>query len=158
MPDLAIGVAQNSAPGTASTYTTSVGFTVPLFFWNHTGGEVAQARHHEQELSASYADLVLQVDQDVRTAYAAAATALRQALFLRDQLLPEARRAYQIALTSYGIGGSSALDVLDARRTLLDAESQLADALGAANDARADLERAVGRPLAPAPGGTTGEH
>lgn len=158
MPDLSVGVAQNSAPGTPNTYTTSVGFTVPLFFWNHTGGEVAQARHHEQELSASYADLLLQVDQDVRTTYAAAATALRQALFLRDQLLPEARRAYQIALTSYGLGGSSALDVLDARRTLLDAESQLADALGAANDARADLERAVGRPLEPASGGSTGEH
>jgi len=158
MPDLSLGVAQTSAPGTPNTYTTSVGFTVPLFFWNHTGGEVAQARHREQELSASYRDLELQVDQDVRTTYAAAATALRQALFLRDQLLPEARRAYQIALTSYGLGGSSALDVLDARRTLLDAESQLADALGAANDARADLERAVGRPLEPVAGGNSGEH
>ena len=82
----------------------------------------------------------------------AAATALRQALFLRDQLLPEARRAYQIALVSYGLGGSSALDVLDARRTLLDAEGQYADALGASNDARADLERAIGGPLPPAGG------
>jgi len=37
--------------------------------------------------------------------------------------------------------------VLDARRTLLDAESQLADALASANIARADLERALGVPL-----------
>jgi outer membrane protein TolC len=37
--------------------------------------------------------------------------------------------------------------VLDARRTLLDAEGQYAAALGAANDARADLERAVGLSL-----------
>ena len=48
---------------------------------------------------------------------------------------------------SYGLGGSSALDLLDAKRTLLDAESQYADALGAANDARAELELAVGAPL-----------
>ena len=154
LPDLSVGVAQNAVAGTPSTYTTSVGFTLPLFFWNHTRGEVAEARHRELELSASYRDLEAAVDQDVRTTYAAAATALRQALWLRDQLLPEARRAHDVSLVSYGLGGSSALDVLDARRTLLDAESQYADARGAANDARADLERAIGRPLGTDTGGT----
>jgi len=52
---------------------------------------------------------------------------------------------------SYGLGGSSALELLDAKRTLLDAEKQYVDALGAANDARAALELAVGAPLPPAP-------
>jgi cobalt-zinc-cadmium efflux system outer membrane protein len=94
----------------------------------------------------------------VRVTYATAATALAQAVFLRDQLLPEARRAYDIALTSYGLGGSSALDVLDARRTLLDAEGQYADALGAANDARADLERAVAGPFDAASAGAPNVH
>jgi outer membrane protein TolC len=48
---------------------------------------------------------------------------------------------------SYGLGGSSALDVLDARRNLLDAETQYADALAAANSARSNLERAAATPL-----------
>jgi len=48
---------------------------------------------------------------------------------------------------SYGLGGSSALDLLDAKRTLLAAESQYVDALGAANDAVAALELAIGAPL-----------
>jgi cobalt-zinc-cadmium efflux system outer membrane protein len=157
MPDLSVGLEQNAVVGAPTTYTTSVGFSVPLFFWNHTRGEVAQARHRQLELSAAQRDLEAQVDQDVRATYAAAQTALRQALFLRDQLLPEARRASQVALVSYGLGGVSALDVLDARRTLLDAESQYAEALGAANDARADLERAIGRPL-DAAGGDPGGH
>ncbi len=69
--------------------------------------------------------------------------------YLRDELLPEAREAYRIASTSYGLGGSSALEVLDAQRTLLDVESQYTDALGASNDARAQLELAVGAPLVP---------
>ena len=59
--------------------------------------------------------------------------ALRQAVYIRDQLLPLARQAYRIASVSYGLGGSSALEVLDARRNLLDAESQYTDALAAAN-------------------------
>jgi outer membrane protein TolC len=37
--------------------------------------------------------------------------------------------------------------VIDARRTLLDAESQYAEALASANTSRSDLERAVGVPL-----------
>ncbi len=147
LPDLSLSMTQNSVVGSPATYSTGVGITFPLFFWNHSRGQIAEAAHRERELSASYRDLTAQVDQDVRTTYAAAATALRQALFIRDQLLPETRRAYDIALVSYGLGGASALDVLDARSDLLDAESQYADALGAANDARADLERAIGRPL-----------
>jgi outer membrane protein, heavy metal efflux system len=158
LPDLSVNFTQNSLLGSPATYTSAVGLSFPLFFWNHTRGEVSEAAHREQELSASYRDLTAQVDQDVRTTWAAAETALRQALFLRDQLLPEAKRAYDIALSSYGLGGASALDVLDARSTLLDAESQYADALGAANDARADLERAIGRPLEAIPAGGPREH
>ncbi len=147
MPDLSFGLSKNIFPDTPNSYSGSIGFTVPLFFWNHQRGEVAESRHRERELDAAYKDLSAQVDQDVRLSYASAATALLQAQYLRDELLPEAHHAYDVALVSYGLGGSSALEVLDARRTLLDAESQYADALGTANDARADLERAVGAPL-----------
>ena len=147
LPDLGLSVEKNLSQGTPGTYTTGIGFTVPLFFWNHQRGEVAESKHRERELEAAYTDLEAEVEEDVRTTYASAATALQQAVYLRDQLLPEARRAYEIALTSYGLGGSSTLDVLDARRTLLDAESQYAEALGLANDARADLERAISASL-----------
>jgi len=158
LPDLNLSVAKNLSQGSPATYTTGIGISVPLFFWNHQRGAVAESRHHERELAAAYTDLEAQVEQDVRVTYATAATALQQAVYLRDQLLPEARRAYDIALTSYGLGGSSALDVLDARRTLLDAESQYADALGAANDARADLERAVAGPFDAASTGVPNVH
>lgn len=91
----------------------------------------------------------------MQTAYASASTALRQAIFIRDELLPEAREVYRVASVSYGLGGSSALELLDAKRTLLAAESQYIDALGAANDALAALELAIGAPLPPA---APGEH
>lgn len=74
-------------------------------------------------------------------------------IFIRDKLLPSAREAYRIASVSYSLGGLSALEVLDARRGLRDAENQFTDALAAANIARADLERAVARPLDAVPTG-----
>ncbi len=83
---------------------------------------MAAATHREQELAANVADITAQIGLDVRTSYATASTALRQAIFLRDELLPEAREVYRVASVSYGLGGTSALDLLDAKRTLLDAE------------------------------------
>jgi cobalt-zinc-cadmium efflux system outer membrane protein len=152
-PDLALTLSRNYTAGDPDAYSTVVSATLPLFFWQHRKGEVAEAQHRELELQATQRDVLAQVELDVRAAYAAADTAQRQALYLRDELLPEAQEAYRIAATSYGLGGASALTLLDAKRTLLDAQNQLAEALGAANDARADLERAVGEEL---PLGTTG--
>ncbi len=146
-PDLSLVLSRNFTAGDPAAYSSSIGFALPLFFWQHEKGEVAEARHHEEELAANYADQLAQVTLDVRTAFATASTAIRQATFIRDELLPEAKEAYRIASTSYSLGGSSALDLLDAKRTMLDAESQYTDALAAANDARADLERAVGAPI-----------
>jgi outer membrane protein, heavy metal efflux system len=154
IPDVNLTLSRNFTQGDPPAYSTAVGFALPLFFWQHEKGEIAEARHREIELSANYSDQLGQVALDVRTAYSTASTALRQALFIRDELLPEARESYRIASTSYSLGGLSALELLDAKRTLLDAESQYADALGSANDARADLERAVGAPL---PAATSGD-
>lgn len=149
-PDIFVSVARNAVDNAPTTYTSAVGFGIPIFFRQHLHGEVAAARYREEELTANLADLRLQVSLDVQTAYASASAALRQAIFIRDKLLPEAREVYRVASVSYGLGGSSALELLDAKRTLLAAEAQYVDALGAANDAYASLELAIGAPLPPA--------
>lgn len=152
-PDLNVTFSRNAQDGSPTTYTTGIGLGFPIFFRQHLQGEVAAAVHREQELAANVADITAQIGLDVRSSYATASTSLRQAIFLRDELLPEAREVYRVASVSYGLGGTSALDLLDAKRTLLDAEKQYADALGAANDAQAALELAVGAALPPAPSG-----
>lgn len=144
LPDLSLGVSKNLVQGAADSYTFQVGFSLPLLFWNHQRGEVAEARHRERELDAAALDLLAQVEQDVRTAWAAADAAVKQAVYIRDALLPEAREAYRIVSVNYALGGASSLDVLDAKRDLLDAQSQYTDALGAANDAVAQLALAAG--------------
>lgn len=155
LPDVSLGISRNNIYGTDPTYTTSIGIDLPIFFWQHQRGEVAEARHRELELSASYRDISAQVGQDLRNAYATASTALRQVRFLADKLVPSAEEQYKIASSSYALGGSSALEVIDAQRTLLDAKTQYTAALGALNDAVADLERATGAPLDSTPAETT---
>lgn len=148
LPDFTLSASRDYGPdGAGMLYSAGVALPLPVLYWQHSRGEIAESQHRERELSAAYRDLEAEVAQDVRATYAAAATALRQAIYLRDELLPAAREAYRVASVSYGLGGSSALDVLDARRSLLDAQSQYSDALAVANSARADLERAAATPL-----------
>ena len=148
LPDLVLGASRDyNQPGPA-LFSTGLSFPIPIFFWQHSRGQIAEASFRERELSATERDIVAAVTQDLRDSYANARVALQQAVFIRDQLLPSARAAYRAASASYALGGSSALDVLDARRSLLDAETQYADALAAANISLAELERAVAVPLA----------
>jgi outer membrane protein, heavy metal efflux system len=143
-PDITMAVQRDYAVPGSPLFTTGIALPLPVFYWQHAKGDIAQAQHFERELDATYRDSRAQVTQDVRSAYANASTAMRQVIFLRDQLVPAASEAYRIASTSYSLGGSSALEVLTARSALLDAQRQLADALAAANTARADLDRALG--------------
>jgi cobalt-zinc-cadmium efflux system outer membrane protein len=153
VPDLFFSISKDYGapdayiPNQAPIWQYGLSMPLPVLFFQHTSGDIAQARHHEMELAASYRDMRAQVDQDVRVSYANAATALQQLLYLRDQVLPGAREEYRIATASYSLGGSSALDVLQARTDLLSAESQYTDALAAADASQADLERAVAAPL-----------
>jgi cobalt-zinc-cadmium efflux system outer membrane protein len=146
-PDLNLTLWKSYIDGAPNSYKFDGGISFPLFSWQHEKGQVAQAEHHEQELQATERDLFSSVMLDVHTSHATADTAWRQAVFIRDQLLPEAHEEFDTTFKSYSLGSSSALDLLDAKNTLLDAESQYTDALGAVNDAIADLERAVGAPL-----------
>ncbi len=148
LPDLNLGVNRDLTPGAPSTaFSTGIAFPFPLLFWQHTRGEIAQAQSRQRELAATERDLRASIGEDVRTVYATATAALRQARYIRDELLPAAREAFRSASASYAIGGSSAFEVIEARRTLLDAETQYTNALAEANTSRADLERAIGAPL-----------
>ena len=149
-PDFTFSAQRDYYNPDVQNYVFSAGISLPfpIFYWQHSRGEISGSQHHEKELTATERDLRAQISQDVRAAFSAADVAIRQAIYIRDALLPSVREAYRVASVSYGLGGSSALDVLSARKDLLAAETQYADALTAANSARADLERAAATPLA----------
>lgn len=147
LPDLFLGATRDLMQSAGAWYTAGISLPLPVFFWQHSNGDFAETRHRELELAATYLDARAAVGQDVRAAYATAEASQRQVIFLRDRLLPSAREAYRVATLSYGLGGISALEVLDARRTMVDAQRQFADALAAANSARSELDRAAGVPL-----------
>ena len=110
LPDVNLTLWRSYIDGAPNSYKFDGGISVPLLFWQHEQGAVSQAKHHERELQATSSDLTAQVMLDLQTSYSAATTAWRQAVYLRDELLPEAQAAYKAAAASYSLGGSSAPD------------------------------------------------
>ncbi|MBC7673269.1 MAG: TolC family protein, partial [Polaromonas sp.] len=83
-PDFTIAAQRDYGPdGSGAVFSAGIALPLPLFYWQHAKGEIAQDQHRERELSATYRDLRAQVSQDVRATHAAADAALRQALFIR---------------------------------------------------------------------------
>jgi len=114
-PDLSLTLFRNYTVGAPDSYSTVGSIGVPLFFWQHLKGDVAAADARQVELAANETVTRAQVELDVRTAWGTADSARRQAIWIRDELLPEARDAYRVASESYALGGSSAVDLINAR-------------------------------------------
>ena len=66
LPDLTVGISHDYADPGPGVLFTGVSLPIPLFFWQHSRGEIAEAHHRELELAAAYRDLEAQVGQDVR--------------------------------------------------------------------------------------------
>jgi len=75
------------------------------------------------------------------------ASAYEELRSLQDEILPMARRAYQAAETSFKGGKSGYLDMLDAQRTLVDAQSKHVEALAEYHQTRAQVEALVGQSI-----------
>jgi len=130
-----------------------IGLTLSLPLLDRGGGALDEARARlsqaraEQEATRSHIALAR------ATAYDALATALQTSRNLREGSLLRAQAVHESVQEGYRRGKFRLLDLIDARRFLLEARLEYLDALHAVWSARADLERLTG----PVSTGTRGE-
>lgn len=80
-------------------------------------------------------------------AYANYETSVQAARRLKDDVLPASKDALNAMSRGFELGKFAFLDVLDAQRTLFQAQSQYVQALTEAHLAYAEVGRLVGTPL-----------
>lgn len=124
-----------------------IGASIPLPFAdrNQAGTQaaaqrVAQAREAERAARA-------RVITQLAAAYRGLAMAHDEAAALADGVLPGARAAFAAIEEGYRLGRFGYLEVLDAQRTLVGAETQHLRALADVQKAVAQVERLIGAPL-----------
>jgi cobalt-zinc-cadmium efflux system outer membrane protein len=144
MPKLALGAAHvEELDRTASTVTASV--TLPLWNWNQ--GRIRQAEAAEAgeraRLDATSRELTAGLSDAWRGCAAGQAATLR----FREEILPRAEGSARILGRAFELGEASLLDVIDARRVLLDTRREHLDLLLDMQDACGDLAALAGLEL-----------
>lgn len=125
------------------------GVSIPIPVANRNQGHIAKARAEMARVESDAAAVRLALRNAAFQAREDAVNAYEQARSLKDAIIPAAERAFALAREGYGAGRLAYLEVIDARRTLFEAESQYIDALKDYHKARAELDRAAATHLSP---------
>lgn len=124
----------------------SVGLPLPIFDQNQA--QIAKAAFAVQQARKELEARERSAVQVIRDAADRLNTAWAVLTFYRQEMLPLAERSLALTRDSYRAGGTSVLAVLEAQRFLLGARRRYLEALQNAAGLVAEVELAVGRPLA----------
>lgn len=122
----------------------AAGVAIPLKFSNLNKGNVRAARIRQQQAEAQYQQIELQIQTEVMQSYHRYESLSKQVKRYEDSLLADARKVIDGKTFSYNRGEVSLLEVLDARRTYNDVQTQYIETLFNHAGALVTLERDAG--------------
>ena len=140
---LASNVLLNFLNAPTATLALGASLAQTVFDGGRLRGQVNVAASRERELVETYRKFILAALADVESALASSSRTADQEL-LQQQVLEQARRALRLAEIRYREGVDDLLTVLDAQRTLFQAEDQLAQIRLARLQASIGLFKALG--------------
>lgn len=128
-------------------YAFVAGLSVPLPVFDRNQGAIAAATSRRTEAERRRAAFLARQRADFQAAYDAVRRAEISVRSLEDRIIPSAQSVFTATTTGYQAGKFSLIDLLDAQRTLFEAQVQDVEARAALTKARADLERLIARPV-----------
>jgi NodT family efflux transporter outer membrane factor (OMF) lipoprotein len=140
---LASGVLLNFLSAPTAALSLGAGLAQPIFDAGRLRAQVDIAASRERELVEGYRKVILAALADVEGALAAGARTVVQEE-LQQRVVVEAREALRIAEVRYREGVDDLLTVLDAQRTLFQAEDQVVQVRLARLQASVGLYKALG--------------
>jgi len=150
VPDVKLGVGYRHFRETEDNdraLLMTVGVPLPLFDRNQGG--IRKAQMSLLKAKAEQQAARVKARADFEEGYQALAGAHAEAVSLREEVLPAARRTYQVARESFRQGKSGYLGLLDAQRTLIEAKAQFVEALASYHQAVVTVEGLIGEAVHP---------
>jgi len=140
LPDFSVGLFSPSLR--ANAWGFAVGITVPLYWWKKQKGETIEAAAEKDIEVVSRDSAERRLLARIEEAYSNVTTAAEQVKVFKEKLLGEVESELQLSLTSYGLGKTEALDLLDISRTYRTTQLEYLKALYLYLVSAADLEAA----------------
>lgn len=147
LPDFSLGLSRHRLSGVATSWDFTLSFPIPLFFWQPQKGEIAEAQANLEALRREREHLIDAIALEVEEAYANALMARNQIELFEKEILAQAEEAYNMFLFSFQEGEIGGLELVEGRRTLIEARKSYADTLHNFSVALAALEKSVGQKL-----------
>jgi len=147
LPDFEIGINRHGFEGERSFWNFTLSFTVPLFFWQPKKGEIAEASANINALQKESEHIVNTISLEVEESYTIAQAAEDQIQLYEEEILTQSEEVYNMFSFSYQEGEISSIELIDARRTLLESRQAYADALFYYDVSLAALELSIGQSL-----------
>lgn len=149
LPDLTLTLGakrEQSSGGNQGRNQPIVGLSLVLPLLDRNQGAILEASRRADKARAELDALRNGIEAQAMQAQTQLHTALMKAQTLRDKVLPAARQALAASTKGYELGKFGFLDVLDAQRTLFNAETQALSAAAQAHQADARLLELLGEP------------
>jgi len=145
LPDFDLGFSKHHLEGEGTYWDFTLSFPIPLFFWQPKRGEIAEAQANISSLKRDVEHMKNTITLEVEEAYMNALTAQNQIQLFEDEILTQAEEVYNMFLFSYQEGEIGGIELIDARRTLMEARKSYADVVYNYDSALAGLERSIGQ-------------
>jgi cobalt-zinc-cadmium efflux system outer membrane protein len=147
LPDFDVGVSKHWIEGERTYWDVTLSFPIPLFFWQPKKGEIAEAKANIESLKREAEHLKNAITLDVEEAYMNALTATNQIQLFEEEMLTQAEEVYNMFLFSYQEGEIGGIELIEARRTLVETRKSYANALYNYDASLAALEKSIGQSL-----------
>jgi outer membrane protein, heavy metal efflux system len=146
LPDITASVAWRNYADSGQS-ALRLGVSVPIAVLDRNTGAIREAQENARKVEAEKAINRLTLIAMVGKAHDTASAALTQVDLLRRTVLPAARASLKTIEEGYGQGRFTLLEILDAYRTVADAELMEHEALASFHIAVATIEGLIGSPL-----------
>lgn len=143
MPDVTIGGGVQRFEETDDSAVV-VGLSVPLPLFDRNQGGIREAVAELAKTCRQREAVQIRTLTALSEAVSAASIAYEEATTLREDVLPRAEQAFQVAEDGYRQGKFDYLHVLDTQRTLFETRARYIDAAEVCHEAHADVRRLLG--------------
>jgi cobalt-zinc-cadmium efflux system outer membrane protein len=147
LPDFDLGVSRHRLEGEGTYWDVTLSFPIPLFFWQPKKGEIREAQANVEALKREAEHLKNGITLEVEEAYMNALTASNMIQLFEKEMLTQAEEVYNMFLFSYQEGEIGGIELIEARRTLVETRKSYADALYNYDASLAALEKSIGQSL-----------
>ena len=122
-----------------------VGLSIPIPIFDRNQGGIEEARHNLRKVKEEKKVADVRIKTELSGAYQILSASYLEAMTLKNDVLPAAQRVFDGLSEGYRQGKFRYLDVLDAQRTLFDAQAKYIEALANYHETSVEVERLIGQ-------------